>query len=113
MFLQENQYQLARKLNRKKFLGRKRDERGRVVHSLSTIWLKYGAGRSKLISGNSHKTFNLGWNCDLFLASLIESSGTMCGTISFWCHALAFLENVDKSVAMRILGIPFVFLSPK
>ena len=28
MFLQENQYQLARKLNRKKLLGRKRDARG-------------------------------------------------------------------------------------
>ena len=28
MFLQENQYKLARKLNRKKLLGRKRDARG-------------------------------------------------------------------------------------
>ena len=35
MFLQEKQYQLGRKLNRKKLLGRKR------FYSLSTIWLKY------------------------------------------------------------------------
>ena len=63
MFLQENQYQLARKLNRKKFLGRKRDERGRVggggggglfiKHNLVKIrrWC------SKYIRRNSHKTF--------------------------------------------------------
>ena len=43
MFLQENQYKLARKLNRKKLLGRKRDARGGGGgggYSLSTIWLK-------------------------------------------------------------------------
>ena len=42
MFLQENQYQLARKLNRKKLLGRKRDARGGGggLYLLSTIWLK-------------------------------------------------------------------------
>ena len=42
MFLQEKQYQLGRKLNRKKLLGRKRDAGGgRRLYSLSTIWLKY------------------------------------------------------------------------
>ena len=41
-FLQENQYQLARILNRKKLLGRKRDAGGGGggLYSLSTIWLK-------------------------------------------------------------------------
>ena len=44
MFLQEKQYQLGRKLNRKKLLGRKRDAGGGDgggLYSLSTIWLKY------------------------------------------------------------------------
>ena len=41
MFLQEKQYQLGRKLNRKKLLGRKRDAGGGRFYSLSTIWLKY------------------------------------------------------------------------
>ena len=45
MFLQENQYKLARKLNRKKLLGRKWDAGGGGGggwggYSLSTIWLK-------------------------------------------------------------------------
>ena len=44
MFLQEKQYQLGRKLNRKNLLGRKWDAgggEGGWLYSLSTIWLKY------------------------------------------------------------------------
>ena len=39
MFLQENQYQLGRKLNRKKLLGRKRDAGGAlfIEHNLVKI----------------------------------------------------------------------------
>ena len=55
------------------------------------------------------KTLNL----FLFFSVIDRKVAETCGTISFWCHALAFRENVDKSLAMRILGIPFVFLPPK
>ena len=49
MFLQENQYKLARKLNRKKLLGRKRDAGGGgwwlfIEHNLVKITCRGGAG---------------------------------------------------------------------
>ena len=46
MFLQENQYKLARKLNRKKLLGRKRDagEWLFIEHNLVKITCRGGAG---------------------------------------------------------------------
>ena len=50
MFLQENQYKLARKLNRKKLLGRKRDAGGWglgwlfIEHNLVKITCRGGAG---------------------------------------------------------------------
>ena len=52
MFLQENQYKLARKLNRKKLLGRKRDVEGWgwglgwlfIEHNLVKITCRGGAG---------------------------------------------------------------------
>ena len=48
MFLQENQYKLVRKLNRKKLLGRKRDAVGWgwlfIEHNLVKITCRGGAG---------------------------------------------------------------------
>ena len=46
MFLQENQYKLARKLNRKKLLRRKRDAGGWlfIEHNLVKITCRGGAG---------------------------------------------------------------------
>ena len=49
MFLQENQYQLARKLNRKKFVGR----------NAMGVGGTYGAGVVTVVAGIHKKSFGL------------------------------------------------------